>query len=47
MLSMAENFAQLFEKSLVESPMLPGAIITATVIRIEDKHVVVDAGSIL
>ncbi len=41
---MADNFAQLFESSLNETPMLPGAIITATVERIEDKHVVVDAG---
>lgn len=41
---MGENFAQLFEKSLTETPMLPGAIITATVERIEDKYVVVDAG---
>lgn len=39
-----ETFAQLFEQSLTDTPMLPGAIITATVQRIEDKHVVVDAG---
>lgn len=39
-----ENFALLFEQSLTDTPMLPGAIISATVERIEDKHVVVDAG---
>lgn len=41
---MGETFAQLFEESLTETPMLPGAIITATVERVEDKYVVVDAG---
>lgn len=41
---MSESFEQLFEQSLVENPMLPGAIISATVARIEDKHVIVDAG---
>ncbi|RDI48846.1 30S ribosomal protein S1 [Aquicella lusitana] len=41
---MGDTFAQLFEKSLSETPMLPGAIISATVERIEDKYVVVDAG---
>lgn len=40
----AESFAQLFEQSLNDTPMLPGAIISATVERIEDKYVVVDAG---
>ena len=38
------EFAQLFEKSLTDTPMLPGAIITASVERVEDKYVVVDAG---
>ena len=41
---MADNFAQLFEQSLNNAPMLPGAIISAHVERIEDKYVVVDAG---
>src|SRR3984885_10712930 len=41
---MGESFAQLFEKSLTDTPMLPGAIISATVQRIEDKYVIVDAG---
>lgn len=39
-----ESFAQLFEQSLTDTPMAPGAIISATVERIEDKYVVVDAG---
>lgn len=39
-----ESFAQLFEKSLSDHPMVPGAIISATVERIEDKYVVVDPG---
>jgi len=39
-----ESFAQLFEKSLTDTPMLPGAIISATVERVEDKYVVVEAG---
>src|SRR5579883_1517016 len=40
---MSETFAQLFEKSLSDAPMIPGTIITATVERIEDKYIVVDA----
>jgi small subunit ribosomal protein S1 len=40
----AESFEQLFEQSLTDTPMLPGAIINAVVERIEGKHVVVDAG---
>lgn len=39
-----ETFESLFENSLTETPMLPGAIIDATVIRVEEKHVIVDAG---
>jgi len=42
--SNVETFEQLFEKSLTDTPMLPGAIISATVERIEEKYVVVDAG---
>jgi small subunit ribosomal protein S1 len=42
--NMGETFAQLFEQSLTETPMLPGTIINATVERIEGKYVVVDAG---
>jgi len=39
-----ETFEQLFEASLTNTPMLPGAIISATVEQIQDKHVIVDAG---
>ncbi len=38
------SFEQLFEQSLTQTPMLPGAIIDATIQRIEGKYVVVDAG---
>lgn len=41
---MPDTFAQLFEQSLNEIPMVPGAIISATIERIEDKYIVVDAG---
>lgn len=41
---MSESFAQLFEESLSETPMVPGAIVTGTVIRIESDYVVVSAG---
>lgn len=41
---MSETFEQLLEKSLQETPMLPGAIINATVQRVEEKYVIVDAG---
>lgn len=42
--STGDSFAQLFEQSLTDTPMLPGAIIPATVERIEEKYIVVDAG---
>jgi len=41
---MSELFAKLFEQSISEIPMLPGTIISATVERVDDKYVVVDAG---
>lgn len=41
---MVESFATLFEESLQETPMVPGAIITGTVIRIAAEYVVVSAG---
>lgn len=41
---MQENFSQLFEASLVAFPMVSGAVVDATVERITDKHVIVDAG---
>lgn len=40
----SENFAQLFEESLTKAAMAPGAIVTATVDRVEGKYVVVSAG---
>jgi small subunit ribosomal protein S1 len=43
-MSMSENFAQLFEESLIISPMVPGAVITGTIIRVESDYVVVSAG---
>ncbi|MCC2666179.1 MAG: rpsA 1 [Gammaproteobacteria bacterium] len=41
---MAESFAQLFEESLNETPMLPGAIIIGKITRIEGGFVWVSAG---
>ena len=43
-MSMGESFAQLFEESLNETPMIPGAIIVATVIDIKPDFVIVSAG---
>ncbi|MEO8401107.1 MAG: 30S ribosomal protein S1 [Gammaproteobacteria bacterium] len=41
---MTESFAQLFEESLNETPMVPGAVISGTIIRIDSDNVVVSAG---
>lgn len=41
---MTESFAQLFEESLNETPMVPGAIVSGKVVRIESDYVVVSAG---
>jgi small subunit ribosomal protein S1 len=41
---MRENFADLFEKSLAEIDMTPGAIVTGTVIEIDSDWVTVHAG---
>lgn len=41
---MSESFAQLFEESLNETPMVPGAIVTGYVVGIEGGHVIVSAG---
>lgn len=41
---MSESFAQLFEESLNQTQMRPGAIITGTVVDINDDFVVVNAG---
>ena len=43
--SMTESFAQLFEESLNETPMVPGTIVTGKVVRIQsNEYVVVSAG---
>ena len=39
-----ENFATLFEQSLVDIKMEVGAIIPATIVRVEKDYVIVDAG---
>lgn len=41
---MSENFAELFEQSLQNVEMRPGAIITGTVVDIDNEVVVVNAG---
>ncbi len=41
---MSENFAQLFEQSIANKEMRPGALITAKVVDIDDEMVIVDAG---
>lgn len=41
---MSESFAQLFEESLHETPMVPGAVIVGTVVRVGSDYVVVSAG---
>ncbi|WP_269454618.1 30S ribosomal protein S1 [Neptuniibacter marinus] len=43
-MDMSESFAELFEESLQELEMAPGAIVTGTVIAIEDDFVIVNAG---
>jgi small subunit ribosomal protein S1 len=43
-MSTGESFAQLFEESLSISPMVPGAVITGTIIRVEPDYIVVSAG---
>ncbi|MFV1983548.1 MAG: 30S ribosomal protein S1 [Thiohalomonadales bacterium] len=40
---MSESFAELFEESITRTPMLPGAIITGTVVDVGDDFVVVNA----
>lgn len=44
MTGMTESFAQLFEASLNETPMVPGAIVTGKIVRVESEYVVVSAG---
>lgn len=41
---MTDSFAQLFEESLNETPMLPGTIVTGKVIKVTSDHVIVSAG---
>ena len=41
---MSESFAELFEESLNTIEMAPGAIITGTVVDIDNEMVVVHAG---
>ena len=41
---MTESFADLFEQSLVKTKMVPGAIITGTIVAFNDDVVVVNAG---
>lgn len=41
---MSESFAELFEESLVKTKMVPGAIITGTVVAVNDDVVIVNAG---
>lgn len=44
MTGMTESFAQLFEESLNETPMVPGTVVMGTVVRVEKDYVVVSAG---
>ncbi|QTS83873.1 30S ribosomal protein S1 [Coxiella endosymbiont of Amblyomma nuttalli] len=41
---MSENFAELFEKSLTETDLRPGALIKATIVEIRQDRVIVNAG---
>jgi len=43
-MAMAENFAKMFEESETRAAMSPGAIVSATVERVEGKYVIVSAG---
>jgi small subunit ribosomal protein S1 len=42
--SMSENFAELFEQSLVRTDIRPGSVITGKVIRIDNEYVIIDVG---
>ncbi len=41
---MSESFAELFEESLVKTKMVPGAIITGTVMSVNNDFVIINAG---
>ncbi len=42
---MKENFAQLFQESLAKADLRPGAVVKATVVKIDPDYVTLDAGS--
>jgi small subunit ribosomal protein S1 len=41
---MSESFAELFEESLVKTKMMPGEIITGTVVSVNNDYVIINAG---
>ena len=41
---MSESFAELFEQSLTNTNLQPGAIVIGTVVAIDNEHVIVNAG---
>ncbi|VAW90853.1 SSU ribosomal protein S1p [hydrothermal vent metagenome] len=41
---MSESFAELFEESLIKTKMVPGAIITGTVMSVNSDFVIINAG---
>lgn len=41
---MSENFADLFEKSLIKTDLRPGALVKATVVEVRPDRVIVNAG---
>lgn len=41
---MSESFAELFEESLIKTKMVPGAIITGTVVSVNNDFVIINAG---
>ena len=41
---MSESFAELFEESLAKTQMRPGAIITGTIVKVDNDFVTVNAG---
>lgn len=41
---MSETFAELFEKSLTETDLRPGALVKATVVEVRPDRVIVNAG---
>ena len=43
-ITMSESFAELFEESLAKTQMRPGAIITGTIVKVDNDFVTVNAG---